>query len=234
MKRPIFWPSFWAALAFLLLLGLGFWQIERLGWKEALIAQRNAALEDAPVAPPENLEDARALEFHPVHVSGRFLNDDEMPVAAISKRGEAGFHILTPFLLENGEFLLIDRGFVPVNRKSPDTRKAGLIAGETTVTGLLRVPEQPGPFVPANDPAHNTWYDVDLSAMAKAQGIENVLPFYLDADATPVPGGYPVGAQTETDLPNNHLQYAITWFALAAGLVGVYILFVIRRFKEHP
>jgi len=87
--------------------------------------------------------------------------------------------------------------------------------------------------VPANDPAHNAWYDVDLAAMAKAQGIENVLPFYLDADATPVPGGYPVGAQTETDLPNNHLQYAITWFALAAGLVGVYILFVIRRFKEH-
>jgi surfeit locus 1 family protein len=234
VKRGLFWPSFWAALGFLLLLGLGFWQIERLGWKEALIAQRNAALDAAPVAPPENLEDARALEFHPIHVSGRFLNDDEMPVAAISRRGEAGFHIITPFRLENGEVLLIDRGFVPVNLKSSETRKAGLIEGDTTVTGLLRVPEHPGPFVPANDPARNTWYYVDIPAMAKSQGIENALPFYLDADASPVPGGYPVGAQTETDLPNNHLQYAITWFALAAGLIGVYIVFVRRRFKEPP
>ncbi|HXP13225.1 MAG TPA: SURF1 family cytochrome oxidase biogenesis protein, partial [Stellaceae bacterium] len=92
MKSALFWPSFWAALGFLLLLGLGFWQVERLGWKEALIAQRTAALDAAPAAPPENLEDARALEFHPIHVSGHFLNDDEMPVAAIAKRGEAGFH----------------------------------------------------------------------------------------------------------------------------------------------
>lgn len=234
MKRSLFWPSFWAALGFLLLLGLGFWQVERLGWKEALIVQRHQALEASPVAAPENLEDARALEFHPIHVSGRFLNSDEMPVAAISKRGEAGFHVVTPFQLEDGEILLIDRGFVPARLKSPETRAAGLIEGNTTVTGLLRVPSSPGPFVPANDPAHNTWFTVDIPAMAKAQGIENALPFYLDADASPVPGGYPVGAQTETDLPNNHLQYAITWFALAAGLVGVYILFVIRRFREHP
>ena len=234
MKRSLFWPSFWAALGFLLLLGLGFWQIERLGWKEALIAQRNEALGASPVAPPENLEDARALEFHPVHVSGRFLNGDEMPVAAISRRGEAGFHVVTPFRLENGEILLIDRGFVPVRLKSPESRKAGLIEGEATVTGLLRVPSLPGPFVPANDLARNTWFTVDIPAMAKARGIENALPFYLDADAAPVPGGYPVGAQTETDLPNSHLQYAITWFALAAGLVGVYILFVIRRLREPP
>jgi surfeit locus 1 family protein len=231
VKRSLFWPSVWAALGFLLLLGLGFWQLERLGWKEALIAQRTSALDAEPVAPPENLEDARALEFHPIHVSGHFLNDDEMPVSAISKRGEAGFHILTPFQLENGETLLIDRGFVPVSFKSPETRQAGLIEGETTVTGLLRVPSPPGPFVPANDPARNTWFSVDIPAMAKAQGIENALPFYLDADAAPVPGGYPVGAQTEIDLPNNHLQYAVTWFALAAGLVGVYILFLRRRLK---
>ncbi len=232
MRPGLFWPSFGAVLGFLLLRGLGFWQIERLGWKEALITQRHAALNDAPVAPPENLEDARALEFHPIHVSGRFLNGDEMPVAAISKSGEAGFHIVTPFRLENGEILLIDRGFVPVQLKSPETRKAGLIEGDATVTGLLRVPEHPGPFVPANDPARNTWYYVDIPAMAKAQGIGIALPFYLDADAAPVPGGYPVGAQTEIDLPNNHLQYAITWFALAAGLVGVYIVFLRRRLRE--
>jgi len=231
VRRSLFWLSVWAALAFLLLLGLGFWQVERLGWKEALIAQRTSALDAAPVAPPENLEDARALEFHPIHVSGHFLNDEEMPVSAISKRGEAGFHIVTPFLLENGETLLIDRGFVPVPFKSPDTREEGLIEGDTTVTGLLRVPQHPGPFVPANDPARNTWFSVDITAMAKAQGIENMLPFYLDADASPVPGGYPAGGQTETDLPNNHLQYAITWFALAAGLLGVYILFLRRRLK---
>jgi len=222
---------FWAALGVLLLLGLGFWQIELLAWTNSLIAQREEALEAAPVAPPENLEDARALEFHPINVSGRFLNNSEMPVAALSKSGADGFHIVTPFLLENGETLLIDRGFVPLALKSSETREAGQIEGDTTVTGFLRVPEPPGPFAPVNDPAKNTWFSIDIQAMAKAQNIANVLPFYLDADASPVPGGYPRGGQTVTKIPNNHLRYAALCFALAAGLACVYILFLYRRRK---
>jgi surfeit locus 1 family protein len=229
VTRPLFWPSIWVALGVLFLLCLGFWQIELLAWTKALIAQREEALHAAPVAAPENLEDARALEFHPINVSGKFLNNAEMPVAALSKSGQEGFHIVTPFLLENGETLLIDRGFVPVTLKSPESREAGEIEGDTTVTGFLRVPEPPGPFAPANDPAKNAWVSIDIPEMAKAQGIGNVLPFYLDADASPVPGGYPRGGQIVTSLPNNHARYAAICFALAAALACVYILFLYRR-----
>jgi surfeit locus 1 family protein len=231
--KSLWGPSVAAALGFLFLLGLGTWQIERLHWKEGLIAQRNHALHDAPVAPPENLDEARALEFHPIHVSGHFLNDREMPVAAIAHNGEAGFHILTPFALENGEILLIDRGFVPVRLKNAATRSDGLIEGETMVTGLLRVPERPGFFTPTDRPSRNEWFTVDPAKMAAALGLDNVLPFTLDADATPVLGGYPRGGQTITALPNDHMQYAITWYALAGGLGAVYIVFIRRRLKDR-
>jgi surfeit locus 1 family protein len=231
--KSLWGPSVAAALGFLFLLGLGSWQLERLQWKEGLIAHRNRALHDAPVAAPENLDEARALEFHPVRVSGHFLNEREMPVAAIAHDGTPGFHIVTPFMLENGEALLVDRGFVPVRLKDPETRPDGLIEGETDVTGLLRVPEPPGFFIPADHPERNEWYTTDPAKMAAAQGIEDVLPFTLDADATPVPGGYPRGGQTITALPNDHLQYAITWYALAGGLVPIYILFIRRRLKDR-
>lgn len=91
---------------------------------------------------------------------------------------------------------------------------------------------KPSIFTPENDPARNSWFYVDLAAMAKAAAIVHVLPFYLDADASPNPGGWPQGGQTETDLPNNHLQYALTWFALAAALIVIYVRFARRRLGE--
>ena len=91
------------------------------------------------------------------------------------------------------------------------------------VTGLLRLPHgRPGWFVPDNRPDLNYWFWVDLPAMAAATSLSDVVPFYIDADATPNPGGWPKGGVTQIDLPNDHLQYAITWFALAAAAVVVY------------
>lgn len=228
-RKSLFWPSFWAVFGFLLLIGLGTWQVERLHWKEGLIAQRDAALHAAPVALPKTLAAARALQFHPVRAEGEFLNKDELYLNLESLSGEAGFHIVTPFRLADGAVLLVDRGFVPTDRKSPATRAAGQIAGPTSVTGLLRLQEKPGWFTPSNDPAHNSWFYVDIPAMAKAAGVSRVLPFYLAADATPNRGGWPLGGQTITALPNHHLQYAITWYALAVGLVVIYIRFAFLR-----
>ena len=227
--RSLFWPTIWSGLGLLLLLGLGTWQVQRLAWKEGLIAERNATLAAAPVTLPKTLEAARALEFHPVYAEGEYLNDHELYLNAQAFNGAAGFHIITPFRLEDGTIVFIDRGFVPTDRQLPATRHAGQIAGPTKVTGLLRLPEPPGWFTPANEPSKNSWFSVDLPAMAQAAGISTVLPFYVDADKTPVPGGWPQGGQTITDLPNNHLQYAITWYALAVALVAIYIRFAIRR-----
>lgn len=234
MRRSLVWPSVWAAAGFLILIGLGTWQVERLGWKERLITARQAALHFAPVPPPANLAAAQPLEYHPVRVTGRFLNDREMPVAAIADDGTAGFDIVTPFVLDGGKVLMVERGFVPTALKARDSRSAGEIAGQTEVTGPLRLDRgRPSWFTPDNQPARNEWYFIDLDAMAAAARPHiDVLPYYLDADATPNPGGWPKGGQTAINLPNRHLQYAITWFALAAGLVQIYILFVRRRLKE--
>lgn len=232
-RASLFWPSFWAALGFLLLLGLGTWQVQRLHWKEGLIAERQGALHAAPVPLPSTLSDARGLEFHPVKAEGEFLNQDELYLNAQSLRGEQGFHIITPFRLMDGAILLIDRGFVPTDRAAPATRQAGELQGRVIVTGLLRLPEGRGWFTPDNEPQRNSWFWIDLPAMAKAAGLAQVLPFYVDADATPNPGGWPQGGQTITDLPNNHLQYAITWYALALALVVVYIRFARRRLGER-
>lgn len=232
-RASLFWPSFWAALGFLLLLGLGTWQIQRLHWKEGLIAERQGALHAAPVALPSTLSDARELEFHPVKAEGEFLNQDELYLNAQSLRGAQGFHVITPFRLMDGSILLVDRGFVPTDREAPATRQASERQGRVTVTGLLRLPEKKGWFTPDNEPQRNSWFWIDLPAMAKAAGLAQVLPFYIDADATPNPGGWPEGGQTITDLPNNHLQYAITWYALALALVVVYIRFARRRLGER-
>ena len=175
-----------------------------------------------------------AARIPPVRADGEFLNDHELYLNAQSLTGDQGFHIVTPFRLSDGTILMVDRGFVPTDHQAPATRAAGEIAGPTTVTGLLRLPEPPGWFTPPNSPDKNSWFSIDLSAMATAAGVGNALPFYVDADASPNPGGWPLGGQTITELPNDHLQYAITWYALAAALVVVYIRFAQRRLRSAP
>jgi surfeit locus 1 family protein len=232
--KSIFWPSFFALGALVVLLGLGTWQVERLVWKEGLIAARRAAVAAPPVALPSSLAPARALEYHHVGARGHFLNDRELYLGATSEDGRPGYHVVTPLVLDDGRVLLIERGFVPQQRKDPASRAAGEIEGEVTVTGLLRMPPagKPNWFVPDNNAERNYWFYVDIPAMAAAARVENALPFYVDADATPNPGGLPEGGQTRLDLPNNHLQYAITWYALAAGLIVVYAVFIRRRLME--
>jgi surfeit locus 1 family protein len=231
--RSLLWLTIWSMLGLLLLLGLGTWQVQRLAWKEGLIAGRNVALAAAPVPLPKTLGEARALEFHPVRAEGQFLNEHELYLNAQAFSGDQGFHVVTPFRLSDGRIIFIDRGFVPTARQAPSSREAGQIAGATGVTGLLRLPEPPGYFTPANEVQKNSWFSIDLPAMAQAAGVGSALPFYVDADKTPNQGGWPQGGQTITDLPNNHLQYAITWYALAVALIAIYIRFAIRRRRSN-
>ena len=229
--RSLFWPSVFAGGALLVLLGLGTWQVQRLFWKEGLIAERHAAVAAAPIDLPASLEAAQPLEFHRIRVSGRLANDRELYLGATSPNGRAGYQVITPLRLADGSSVLVNRGFIPQDRKAPDSRAAGELDGDVTVTGLLRLPPAGKPhwFIPANSPERNYWLYVDIPAMAAAAHLDRVLPFYVDADATPNPGGLPVGGQTPIELPNDHLQYALTWYALAVGLAVIYILFVRRR-----
>jgi surfeit locus 1 family protein len=212
---------------FCVLLALGSWQIQRLHWKLDLIEARRAALEAPPVLATAG--DLLVLpEFRRVTVAGVLLNDHEFYLAAQFRGDQSGWHVITPLRLEDGGAVLIDRGFVPPDRKSQDTRSAGLTSGPVSITGILRHPHGPGMFTPANQPHDDIWFLIDPPAMAKQAGIDHLPDIVIDADDTPNAGGFPIGGQTPTTLDNPHLQYAITWFSLAALLGVVYLLYCRR------
>jgi surfeit locus 1 family protein len=225
--RPLLGPTLWFVPAFAILIGLGVWQIERLHWKLGLIAEMNANM----VAPPLNLDQARALgdaaQYHTMMLRGRFDNAKEAYVFTTDAEGAPVYHVLTPFILDDGRALLIDRGYIPTTLRDPHTRAAP--TGERLVFGIWRTPDRPGPFTPAPDRAHRVWYARDLAGIAKADGIALAASVIVEADATPNAGGWPRGGQTVVNLPNDHLQYAIIWFGLAAGLLGIYLAYHVSR-----
>jgi surfeit locus 1 family protein len=225
--RPLFWPTIFSLPALVICLALGGWQIERLFWKQGLIAQREAAVTAAPAAVPKTLSEARGMEFHHVTDQGVFLNDKEIFLGATSEGGGQGYQILTPLLETGGRVVFVNRGYIPAELRDPAKRAAGQLGGTVRVQGLLRLPPagRPNWFLPDNRPDLNYWFWVDLPAMSAADKLDRVAPFYIDADATPNPGGWPKGGVTRLTLPNNHLQYAITWFSLAVALIVIYVLF---------
>jgi surfeit locus 1 family protein len=225
--RPLFWPTVFTVPVLLLLLALGSWQIERLSWKRELIAQRQAAVTAAPTTVPPDFEEARRDEFHHVTDEGMFLHDKEIFLGATSEVGRNGYQVLTPLKEPSGRIVFVNRGFIPSEIKDPAKRSAGEITGTVRVAGLLRLPltQKPAWFLPDNRPDLNYWFWIDLPAMAAADELDHVTQFYIDADATPNPGGWPKGGITRLELRNDHLQYAITWFSLAVALIVVYVLF---------
>jgi surfeit locus 1 family protein len=232
--RGLLWPSLFWLVLLAILVALGTWQVQRLHWKEGLIAQREAAIAGPPIPLPATRAAAQALEFHHVELDGRFENRGELYLHAISHDGEPGFHVVTPFTLSVGRTIFVDRGFVPEDRRDPATRAGGELNGRVTVTGLLRLPAARSSwFLPDNEPAKNLWFSIDLPAMAAADHVSDVMPFYVDADTAPLPGGLPVGGQTYAKLPNDHLQYALTWYGLACIGAIYYVLFIRARLKER-
>jgi surfeit locus 1 family protein len=239
--RVLWLPSLLAAIALAILLGLGFWQLDRLAWKEALIARVEARTK-APAVPLPPESEWRKLnfdddEYRRVTVTGRFHHDKEAHVYTVvsEKRGRfagPGYWVMTPLELGDGSFVIVNRGFVPLDRRDAATRREGQVAGTVSVTGLLRMSEDAGWFAPANDPAKNAWYRRAAAEIAKARGLVRTAPFTVDADATPNPGGLPQGGDTRVVFTNNHLQYAITWFGIALALVGVFIAFARQRISQ--
>lgn len=223
--RPMLVPTLFVVPGLALLIGLGVWQIARLHQKETLIAAVQAGFNSAPQPLNELLAGGAAhAEWHHVRVSGRFLNDKEQYLFAQGPMGATGVQVVTPFVQPDSGIILVDRGFVPDSLRDPAQRLQGQIAGLVSLTGVLRLPEKPGPFTPAPDLKTRLWFVRDVPAIAKAAGV-SVLPVLIDADATPNPGGWPLGGQTRIDIPNDHLQYAVTWFALALALLGVYFVY---------
>jgi surfeit locus 1 family protein len=214
----------------LALLALGTWQVERRAWKLDLIERVDQRVAATPIAPPGPADwpgiSAAADEYRHVSVAGTFLNDRETQVFASTDRG-TGYWVVTPLRTADGTVVLVNRGFVPTDRRDPATRPAGQVAGPVTVTGLLRLTEPKGGFLRSNDPTAERWYSRDVAAIAAARGLAGTASYFIDADATPNPGGLPVGGLTVISFPNNHLVYAITWYGLAV-LLGWAVLHIGR------
>jgi surfeit locus 1 family protein len=243
--RRLLLPAIATAVALAILVGLGVWQVERLAWKEGLIARVTARL-DAPAgpAPPPSAWgrlDLADLQYEPVAVTGRFDNRHVIHVVQAltepkGRLGGIGYMVMTPLTTADGWTVYVNRGFVPADHKDPATRAGGQIEGEVTVTGLLRAPYDRSWFAPADNGARNEWFSRDPVLYAKASGIDpaKVAPYIIDAKFDPgLPGGMPQGGETIVTFPNNHLQYAITWFGLAAALLGVFNAFAWGRLRKQ-
>ncbi|WP_407186782.1 SURF1 family protein [Bradyrhizobium centrosematis] len=243
VRTPALWLTVLSLLAFVVLIALGVWQIERRAWKLALIErveQRvHAPAQPIPVPASWPVVSAANDEYRHVSVTGRFLHDRETLVQAVTEEGP-GYWVLTPLARGDGTLVLINRGFVPSERRDASTRQSGNPDGEVEVTGLLRITEPKGGFLRSNVPQHNRWYSRDVAAIAAARGLHDVAPFFVDADAGSQIAGGPIAGLTVIRFPNNHLIYALTWFALALMLAGrLFVtfgggLFRRRRFVHEP
>lgn len=216
-----------AAALFAGLCALGAWQIHRLAWKQTLIARVEARIHAPPAAAPGPgawpTVSAAADEYRHVSTSGRFLAGRDAFVQAVTDLG-AGYWVISPLETRAGFTVLVNRGFVP-----PDGRDAAPPpGGEVTVTGLVRMSEPGGGFLRSNDAAADRWHSRDVAAIAAARGLGPVAPYFIDADAAANAAGGPVGGLTVVRFPNNHLVYALTWFALAL-MLAIGAIIVARR-----
>lgn len=205
------------AAASLLFVALGIWQIERRMEKLALIAAVERRVKMSPVAAPGPADwpgiRFKTDAYRHVRVHGTFLHDRETLVQAATELGP-GYWVMTPLSTDAGWTVLVNRGFVPAEDRDRAIRTAGEPREAATVTGLLRTTEPGGGFLHSNDPLSDRWYSRDVVALGRARHLDAFAPYFIDAG----PGtqaGQPVGGLTVISFPNNHLQYALTWFALA-------------------
>ena len=235
-QAHLVWPTLAALAGLTVLISLGTWQMQRKAWKEGLLAKIDARIHAEPV-PLQRVVSlfgrGEDVEYMHVLARGRFLHDKERYLYAPTPGGQ-GWHVYTP-LETGGQIVWVNRGLVLDPQKAPATRQAAQIEGETEVRGLVRVPGRKALFTPENDVQHNLWYWPDLGAMTASafpSGTLTALPFAIDADAEPAPpGGPPKGGVTRINLPNRHLEYALTWYGLAATLIGVYLAFAAGRLR---
>ncbi|WP_246098635.1 SURF1 family protein [Paracoccus laeviglucosivorans] len=214
------------------LLGLGIWQVQRLAWKTDLIARVEARV-SAPVMPAPGPDgwaaiNAQSDEYRHVAVSGSFDYTDEVLVQAVTTQG-SGFWVMTPLTTPDGWSVWINRGFVPSDRREAADRARP--DGAQQITGLLRITQPDGAFLRANDPAGGRWFSRDVAALSQNFAVSDPAPYFIDADARQA-GQLPVGGLTVVSFRNSHLSYALTWFAMAAGLAAG-AFYVLRRDRSQ-
>lgn len=220
--RPALWMTVFAIPALGILLWLGTWQVIRLQWKAELIDEFATRAQAEAIAPPVS-EDVSALQFQRIAVSGTWMHHAEVQLTGRTFEGTAGYHVITPMKLDDGRVLLLNRGWVSQDYRLPETRPSSLHAGPQQFDAIIRLPAKKGYFVPENDIEDNHWFTLNIAEITAHHNLSNVISGYT-ADVLRPDGAYvlPIGAAVRIDIPNNHLNYAITWYGIALGLIGVY------------
>jgi surfeit locus 1 family protein len=220
--------------ALVILVLFGYWQMQRLQWKADLIQE----LQIRGAAPPIPLPtDARIpaddLVFRKVTVAGKYMHEAEMHYLNQVRGGIPGINIFTPLVrADGGGILLVNRGWAPMAWPGAPIEEAPV---GVEVTGVVRIPGPPGWLTPDNDPEKNVWHYIDLAGMGSSAGVLPFTDYYIYATGERTLGDAraswltPDPHEWRANLPNNHLTYAITWFALAAALAAIYMIYHTKR-----
>lgn len=239
-RKPELIPTIALLVVVLVTVYLGLWQLYRLQWKQQLLAE----IEKAQSALPKNLLDYAETDFpkaewHNVFVTGKLLHNKELHATPRYLNGKLGYAVLTPLAVETHQgvrYALVNRGWVPKEKKDATTRATGNPDIRVTVEGALRSGFTQGRFTPDNRPDENLWFWYDLPAMGKATGLP-LLPVLIDASAVRADTGEAIhGGPTPFPIAiiirNDHFGYAITWFMLGLAAIGVYGAYYAERKKS--
>lgn len=222
-----------------LLAGLGFWQLQRLAWKEGLVTLVHERMDEAAAPLPAAKDwpglDVASWSYRRATATGTFDASNTVRVYTVlsdqkGRYGGPGYWTIAPLRLTGGGTVLVNRGFAPEAMADPAKLAESTPAGEVTVTGLVREPETRNLFTPADAPDQRLFFARDPAAIGAALALKTCAPFSLDVDAGE-PGAIPQGGETRIAFPNRHLEYALTWFGLAATLIAFFAAYAFRVMK---
>ena len=222
--RPLLWPSIFSVIIFAILFSFGTWQVKRLFWKEALIERYTIQSQSNPIKNPSKLESS-INEFKSVEFTGSFLHKNEIYITGKTYEGNAGFHVITPFELNNNKIILINRGWVSEGYRNPEKRKFSLVEGQILIKGIIRYPQKKGYFVPENDGKNGFWFTIKPNEIINFLNLTSnkvINNYYIDALRQGEKLTLPIGVTGKPKLRNQHLSYAVTWYGLALSLLFVY------------
>lgn len=220
-------------IAFSVLIGLGTWQLQRMAWKAEIIERIEAVMATDPLRTPVSWDDIVAAhesgDFLRGHIGGVFLNDREMLVGPRTYRGLPGYHLITPFRLDGGQYVLVNRGWIPNEKAAASDRPESFLNEPTIMGGLFRRPDEGTMFTPDNRPQAGEWFTIDIDEMAEYRNLHPVAPLVLYVERlTPQPYNYPLPQEVGVLPPDNHFYYALFWY----GMAGLLLVFFWLRFLK--
>lgn len=225
------WPLLvTVVLALVILIFLGTWQAQKIGPKTELLNAIENGLSANPMTLPIHLDDPQAVLYRRVSFVGVAADVPPIKVFGTNLDGKPGYSLYKPVVRQHGRNVFVNFGWVPVDLKNMPS----LPKGEVNISGVLIQNAEAGSFTPVNMPDRNEWFTANVHEMAAHYGFDSkeYYHFRIFSDHTGAPSSLPLGGQVRVNIPNDHFEYMLTWYGLAAGLIGVFVMFSIKRRDE--